>query len=411
MKRFIFFIFLFSSYIAFPQSITVTSPNGGETIDGCTDYNITWNESTTSLTFNIDYSVDGGQTWISLASFYTSTSFLWSIPNIYSNSCLIRVYDATDPTVVDESNFVFTIVAPVQIIYPNGGEVLNAHDVFTLTYSKAPYVTAVNLSYSVDGGVNWTSIATNQSGGSYNWTIPNLPSAQALVRVQDMNVSCRVDQSDAVFEIVSEVEVTTPNGAEQYQATVTPFTSTGVYLMDNGTITTDGGRFFDDGGEAGNHSSASYTKTFWPSVASNDLRVTFTRLDLHTYSSWNCDYNGTSYCDNIRVYDATTNAFITKIDQSDEASLPLNVQGQGLKFVYSSYSSAPGWDANIESIETVYSGTTHPINWDITGTSKEFHLDYSTNNGATWNRIMSNYYTTTGDYDWPVPIILLLIVW
>ena len=46
---------------------------------------------------------------------------------------------------------------------------------------------------------------------------------------------------------------------------------------------------------------------------------------------------------------------------------------------------------------------THPILWDITGTSKEFDLDYSVNGGLTWKRIVSNYYTLTGEYDWPVP--------
>ena len=400
MKRFIFFIFFLSSYIAFPQSITVTSPNGGETIDGCTDYNITWNESTTSLTFNIDYSVDGGQTWISLASFYTSTSFLWSIPNIYSNSCLIRVYDATDPQIADQSDFVFTIVAPVQIIYPNGGEVLNAHDVFNLTYSTAPYVSAVKLDYSINGGISWSNIDTYQSGGSYDWTIPNIPSSQVLVRVQDQSVTCRVDESDAVFEIVSEVEVTTPNGSEQYQATVTPFTSTGVYLMDNGTITTDGGRFFDSGGESANYADyESFTKYFWPSVATNDLRMTFTRFYIQGGNA-----------DRLRVYDATTNQQLLDLTGDLTSSLHTNPRvatGKGLKVVFSSNYSAnsQGWDANIESIETVYSGTTHPINWNITGTSKEFHLDYSINNGATWNRIMSNYYTLSGNYDWPVPSV------
>ena len=90
----------------------------------------------------------------------------------------------------DQSDFVFTIVAPVQIIYPNGGEVLNAHDVFNLTYSTAPYVSAVKLDYSINGGISWSNIDTYQSGGSYDWTIPNIPSSQVLVRVQDQGITC-----------------------------------------------------------------------------------------------------------------------------------------------------------------------------------------------------------------------------
>ena len=66
-------------------------------------------------------------------------------------------------------------------------------------------------------------------------------------------------------------------------------------------------------------------------------------------------------------------------------------------------SRSSGWDANIESIEVDYDNAPHPITWDITGTSKEFDLDYSVNGGLTWKRIVSNYYTVTGEYDWPVP--------
>ena len=55
---------------------------------------------------------------------------------------------------------------------------------------------------------------------------------------------CYVDESDAPFTIVSEVEVEAPNGGETYQATVVPPSFGGYYLMNNADITTDGGQFF-----------------------------------------------------------------------------------------------------------------------------------------------------------------------
>ena len=214
--------------------------------------------------------------------------------------------------------------------------------------------------------------------------------------VRDQNVSCRVDESDVSFTIVSEVEVEVPNGGEEYQAMVAPFTSTGVYLMDNGTIVTDGGRFFDNGGESSNYSDASFTKYFWPATSSNELRMTFTRFHTH---------NGN---DHLRVRDATTNQQLLHVSGNYTPSLhdsPLVAQGRGLKVEFSACcgGTASGWDANIESIEVEYDNATHPILWDITGTSKEFDLDYSVNGGLTWKRIVSNYYTLTGEYDWPVP--------
>ena len=379
--------------------ITVSSPNGGEQLEGCASMNISWVHGGTSALFRIELSDDGGITWSELANNVQGSNWTWSvIDNQNTTNALVRVSDATDSTKTDNSdtNFEIAKTTDVVMVTPDGGEVWNARDQHLINYIKTSNANNVNLSYSVDGGASWTSIATNQSGGSYNWTIPNLPSTQALVRVQDMNVDCRVDESDAIFEIVSEVDLTVPNGSEQYQATVTPFTSTGVYLMDNGTITTDGGRFLDSGGESDNYTSyENFTKYFWPSVANNDLRMTFTRFRTHDSS------------DRLFIYDATTNQQLLDLSGhiTDLHTNPRVATGRGLKAVfYSNHNNErSGWDANIESIETVYSGTTHPINWDITGTSKEFHLDYSINNGATWNRIMSNYYTTTGDYDWAVP--------
>ena len=381
--------------------IIVQHPNGGELLEGCASINISWSSGGTSNQFRVELSKDNGLTWSDLANNVNTNYWNWNvIDNQNVADALIRVSDANDSTKTDNSDASFEIskTTDVVMVTPNGGEVWNAWDQHQINYIKTSAVSSVRLDYSIDGGINWSNIDQSQSGGSYDWTIPNIPSSQVLVRVMDQSISCRVDESDAIFEIVSEVEVTTPNGSEQYQATVTPFTSTGVYLMDNGTITTDGGRFFDSGGESANYGNyESFTKYFWPTVAINDLRMTFTRFNIQGGNN-----------DRLRVYDATTNQQLLDLSGDLTSSLHTNPRvatGKGLKVVFTSNhtTNSQGWDANIESIETVYSGTTHPINWNITGTSKEFHLDYSVNNGATWNRIMSNYYTLSGNYDWPVP--------
>ena len=116
----------------FAQNVTLLSPNGGEVLDGCTEYVVSWDESNTSGFFNLDYSSDGGATWTSLASLITNTSFTWQIPNIYTESAIVKIYDSFDDSIEDQSDFVFTIMAPVQIIYPNGGEVIYSSDEYGL---------------------------------------------------------------------------------------------------------------------------------------------------------------------------------------------------------------------------------------------------------------------------------------
>ena len=51
---------------------------------------------------------------------------------------------------------------------------------------------------------------------------------------------------------------------------------------------------------------------------------------------------------------------------------------------------------------------TKEIKWSVVGTSKKYHLDYSTDGGSSWKRIITGYSPTissTGiaEYDWQVP--------
>ena len=156
---------------------------------------------------------------------------------------------------------------------------------------------------------------------------------------------CYVDESDAPFTIVSEVEVEAPNGGESYQATVVPPSFGGLYIMNNATIYTDGGQFYDDGGAEGNYSGAEYTKYFWPSTPNNELRMTIAKMNMAG--------------DALRFYDATTGASLGA--WGGTTSEPISVQGKGLRVVYdyTCCGTSEGWVINIESIDVTYDDTTY----------------------------------------------------
>lgn len=70
-------------------------------------------------------------------------------------------------------------------------------------------------------GTNWSNIAYSYytTGNSYNWTIPNTPSANCLVRVEDAKNTCKKDLSNANFTIIAATPfLLTPNGAEGWFA-------------------------------------------------------------------------------------------------------------------------------------------------------------------------------------------------
>ena len=226
MKKLLYTLFavlLFISTRSFSQSVTVTSPNGGESWAGCSTHNITWTISGTSHYFNIDYSINGGLTWIFLATGYnqpgSTGSFSWTLPNLSSNQAKVRVYDQGTPSVVDESDNTFSINAPLIVNSPNGGENWAVGgSARTISWTAAGTSNYYDLDYSTDNGVTWNSITSNyyqsSTNASYTWTIPNNPSTTVLVRVKDYTTSCMSDVSDAIFTIVPptpSITVTAPS--------------------------------------------------------------------------------------------------------------------------------------------------------------------------------------------------------
>jgi subtilisin family serine protease len=96
----------------------------------------------------------------------------------------------------------------VTVTSPNGGEVWNDGSVHQITWTATDNVavTSIDLTYSTDNGVNWLPVSTGETNdGTYNWTIPNTPTIQALVKAaaHDAAGNTGQDRSDLVFTIVS----------------------------------------------------------------------------------------------------------------------------------------------------------------------------------------------------------------
>ena len=74
--------------------ITVTSPNGGETLTGASNL-ITWtaiDPNKDAMTYDIHYSLNGGSSWSPLAIGHTSTSINWDVTSVAESAdVLIRV--------------------------------------------------------------------------------------------------------------------------------------------------------------------------------------------------------------------------------------------------------------------------------------------------------------------------------
>lgn len=193
--------------------ITVTSPNGGENWVGDTQHDITWT-SQNMTDVSIDYSTDNGSNWINIV---TSTpaaigSYTWMVANTPSTQCLIRVSDASNASVYDISDATFTITAApnpmITVTAPNGGEVWLVGTMNQIKWTRQD-VTTVKIEYSTDNGSTWSVVVASRPAvyGNYNWTIPNTPSTQCLVRISDVSNPAVFDVSDGTFTIQGTVPV------------------------------------------------------------------------------------------------------------------------------------------------------------------------------------------------------------
>jgi hypothetical protein len=96
-----------------PQ-IALHTPNGGELLIAGTVHHVSW--TTVNLyDVQLDYSVDGGQTWTNIIDSLDSSKphwqhYPWEVPDVSSDQCLFRIegYDGEDPTVSEET---FTILS------------------------------------------------------------------------------------------------------------------------------------------------------------------------------------------------------------------------------------------------------------------------------------------------------------
>ncbi|MCF6270715.1 MAG: T9SS type A sorting domain-containing protein [Melioribacteraceae bacterium] len=183
----------------------ISSPNGGESLRAGSTNNITWADNNSGRTIKLEYSTNNGTNWTTVvASTAASTeSYLWRVPNTPSTDCKVKISDASDGSVTDQSDAVFTIYQQTVVVTsPNGGENWIVGSTQAITWTSTN-VTNVKIEYSTNNGSSWSTViaTTPASAGNYNWTIPNSPSNQCIVKISDVSDASITDQSDANFTV------------------------------------------------------------------------------------------------------------------------------------------------------------------------------------------------------------------
>ena len=355
--------------------ITVNSFNTGGSVIGCNTVPITFTKSPCiGTTWYLWYSVNNGASWSIIGSTSengaASQTYNWQVPNgINTTTAKIRVSSLSAPGIEDDSEGNFTITASndITVTSANGGETWQGRTTKAITWTNLPGASGqYTLRYSTNNGSTWTTIASNITGNTYNWVVPNLNSAQCLIRVLDYVNTCKFDDSDAPFSIVPAIPVlTSPNGGQSWYAgtvnnitwnTATIYTSTVRldYSVNNGVS--------------------------WTSIASN--------ADNSGTYSWTAPLENSANC-LVRIMNFND---MSVADQSDAVFT--------IKPAVTILTPNGG-----EQVNNIGGCTVTSITFDHSPAFTTFYLEYTLNDGITWTPITTNFSATANPatYNWNIP--------
>jgi subtilisin family serine protease len=138
--------------------ITVSSPAGGENWQGGTSHNIVWNYSGTGTNVTLAYSTNGGGSWTSLGvqtSGQGTNNYAWTVPNVNSANCKVKVTDSIAPNYEAISN-TFSLSSPVIVV-----------SVASLSFGAVVVNTTSQQSFTINNTGNATLIGSITTPAGY----------------------------------------------------------------------------------------------------------------------------------------------------------------------------------------------------------------------------------------------------
>ncbi|MDB5034104.1 MAG: hypothetical protein JWQ98_1345, partial [Chlorobi bacterium] len=195
--------------------LTVISPNGGEKFSVDYSLDITFSANRI-MNVRADFSTDGGSTWTTKGAMTTvkGTNVLnITTPSNITSTARVRVMSAKNIWEGDSSDANFSLVLPVfTMMSPNGGEVLVPTDTLKAQWISqfVPPAMRLQFDYSTNNGSTWvtvdntiTNTVNSPLTNTFNFIVPNAPTTQGLARIKVYGGTIN-DVSDASFTILPQ---------------------------------------------------------------------------------------------------------------------------------------------------------------------------------------------------------------
>ncbi|MCP4215586.1 MAG: hypothetical protein GY765_13110, partial [bacterium] len=230
----------------------------------------------------------------------------------------------------------------------------------TITWTSAGTIANVKIELSRDGGTAWETLNDSvTNSGSYDWTVNAPASTTAMVRVS--HTESTTFGTGETFTITQPgITLTSPNGGENWEiagAKTITWTSTGTIPNVKIELSTDNG-------------------TSWTPISPSAPNTAgFDWIVPNTASTTSL----------VRISDAANS------ELNDSSDAPFTI-AENLSIAITSPTPEDKWEVE----------TQHTIAWSSTGNIATVNIEFSADNGSTWNNVATDL-TNTGSYQWTVP--------
>ncbi|MDY0016815.1 MAG: Ser-Thr-rich GPI-anchored membrane family protein [Candidatus Delongbacteria bacterium] len=209
-------IMLFLTVLTIPMYsyITVTSPNGGETLYRGTSFVITWSDNI-SEDVRIDLYQNGSYLLPIISSTPSDGSYTADIPNeLYGSNYKIRITSTTVPTTFDYSDGYFSVdIGHLDIITPAGTEELIRGSSFEITWNSSNFQENVLITLNDSGTPIDTIAVSAANNGSFMWYVPlDIYGKNFTVKIASKLYPSIYDESSTFIIEEGYVTLTSPTG-------------------------------------------------------------------------------------------------------------------------------------------------------------------------------------------------------
>jgi len=441
-------------------TVLISTPFGNEVWAIGSQQQISWASNYISQV-KIEFSNDGGNTWSTIEPSWNAaaTPYIWTVTGPASQNCFVRISDALNPSVNASNSIPFNVVNPYVLVnLPNGGEILSAGNLYNIQWTGSVFSGLVDIDYSIDNGATWQNIVSNYATlGGFVWQVPNTPSANCKIRISESGNPAVSDQSDAVFTITPaapQITVTAPLFGDTWtvgNGSTIQWIYANINLVDI-FLSTDSGVTFNP---IASSVSASQGFYIWPVIAQASSNAYILVKDAQSAAadtserftifssivgiqvlnpvggeifpassvqniSWiqggaqavNIEYsynNGQNWLAIANNIPFTTNTFSWTIPPFISSQYLIRISDANDPTIFGITPNFSVVPAFLEVIspnggETIGGLSPFVIGWQGQGIASNVILEYSLNNGLTWNTIVSNI-PNSGTYTWLSPAV------